>query len=196
MNNIHDLLYINTNSLSRDLCNEIINLFECSCQLYDGVTHTGMNKSIKDTTDLMITCAGPSWDRINNTLSNELNYNVKNYVKKCSKNVSDTYNIMPKQQLFSRTMQMQKYNKNTGKYIYHHDYNCSWEDKNMREITFLWYINDVAEGGETEFWGQYGIKPEAGKLVLFPASWTFPHCGKVPVSNDKYIITGWLSSQY
>ena len=66
----------------------------------------------------------------------------------------------------------------------------------MRHLTFLWYLNDVEEGGETEFWGQYGIKPEAGKLILFPASWTFPHKANVPISSDKYIITGWLWQHY
>ena len=43
-----------------------------------------------------------------------------------------------------------------------------------------------------KFWKRKTIKPEAGKLLLFPASWTFPHCGQMPISHDKYIITGWL----
>ena len=54
-------------------------------------------------------------------------------------------------------------------------------------MTYLWYLNDVTDGGETAFNGEYKIKPTAGKLILFPASWTFPHCGKMPVSSDKYI---------
>jgi hypothetical protein len=31
-----------------------------------------------------------------------------------------------------------------------------------------------------------------GKLLLFPASWVFPHRGKMPISEDKYIVTGWF----
>lgn len=54
----------------------------------------------------------------------------------------------------------------------------------------------MTEGGETEFWSKYRIKPEAGKLVLFPASWAFPHRAIVPLSSDKYIITGWLWEYY
>ena len=59
-------------------------------------------------------------------------------------------------------------------------------------LTYIWYLNDVIEGGETEFFGNYKIKPEVGKLVLFPACWSFPHCGLMPISSNKYIITGWL----
>ena len=61
-----------------------------------------------------------------------------------------------------------------------------------RHITFIWYLNDVNDGGETAFDGIYKIRPKSGKLVLFPASWTYPHCGKMPLSSDKYIITGWI----
>jgi hypothetical protein len=56
----------------------------------------------------------------------------------------------------------------------------------------MWYLNDVEEGGETEFFGNYKIKPETGKFVLFPATWTYPHAALVPRSGDKYIITGWF----
>jgi len=59
-------------------------------------------------------------------------------------------------------------------------------------FAFIFYLNNVEEEGETEIWGHKHIKPSAGKLLLFPASWTFSHCGKMQISSDKYIITGWL----
>ena len=63
----------------------------------------------------------------------------------------------------------------------------------MRIITFLWYLNTVEEGGETEFFnGRISIKPEKGKLLLFPSTWTYIHRGNMPISNDKYILTGWI----
>ena len=87
---------------------------------------------------------------------------------------------------------MQKYTKLKGRYIYHQDFMTDWETKKYRVITFLWYLNDVVEGGETEFWAKYKVKPEAGKLLFFPSTWTYPHRGMMPISNDKYIITGWI----
>ena len=36
------------------------------------------------------------------------------------------------------------------------------------------------------------IKAEKGKLLIFPSSWTYIHRGNIPISDDKYIITGWV----
>ena len=67
-NNVMDLLYVKECSLSSELCNDMINLFEQSNGRYDGVTAQGMNKHIKDTTDMVITTAGSQWSRINKFL--------------------------------------------------------------------------------------------------------------------------------
>jgi hypothetical protein len=87
---------------------------------------------------------------------------------------------------------IQKYDKSSGKYVYHDDFVTEPIHNRYRVITYIWYLNTVEEGGHTEFFGSHLIKPEEGKLLLFPSSWTFPHCGKVPISHDKYIITGWF----
>ena len=87
----------------------------------------------------------------------------------------------------------QRYIRNEGRYVYHNDFSVDIKNKKNRVITYLWYLNDVEEGGETDFPDlNLMIKPETGKLVLFPASWDFPHCGKMPISSNKYIVTGWL----
>ena len=95
----------------------------------------------------------------------------------------ETYNFM-----------IQKYLKGIGKYVYHNDFHLE-KDSDMckyRVITYLWYLNSIDEGGETEFWNSYKIKPQAGKLIMFPATWCFQHRGIVPISDNKYIITGWF----
>ena len=53
------------------------------------------------------------------------------------------------------------------------------------------YLNDVEEGGETEFFYQSErVKPTKGTLVFFPASWTHLHSGNQTLSNKRYIATG------
>jgi len=66
--NVMDLLYVKECSLSPELCHDMIDLFEHSSKRYDGVTAGGMNKNIKDTTDLVITDGGSQWSRINKVL--------------------------------------------------------------------------------------------------------------------------------
>jgi prolyl 4-hydroxylase len=62
-----------------------------------------------------------------------------------------------------------------------------------RYLVFLWYLNDVAEGGETEFC-DLGVRVGArtGRLLMFPPYWMFQHAGLPPVSNDKYIVSTYL----
>lgn len=62
-----------------------------------------------------------------------------------------------------------------------------------RYLVLLWYLNDVAEGGETVFPDLgVSIKPKAGRLLMFPPHWMFQHAGLPPISNDKYILSTYL----
>lgn len=62
-----------------------------------------------------------------------------------------------------------------------------------RYLVFLWYLNDVLEGGETEF-PDLGLKvaARAGRLLMFPPYWMFQHAGLPPRSNDKYILSTYM----
>lgn len=185
------LIYENENSLSHELCRDIIELFENDKDngKYQGVTGSGLNKNVKDTTDLVITNF-PSWDNVTLCLKKELQKNIVEYIKRLNNKINNP--VIHDQHLATSAMQMQKYNKNEGKYIYHND--ALIEKERTRVITFIWYLNDVTDGGETEIWKYLKIKPTTGKLLLFPSCWTFPHRGNMPISSDKYIITGWLWS--
>ena len=63
-------------------------------------------------------------------------------------------------------------------------------EKANRYLVFLWYLNDVDEGGGTEF-PELGItvQAKAGRLVIFPPYWMFQHIGQAPISNEKYILS-------
>lgn len=61
-----------------------------------------------------------------------------------------------------------------------------------RLTTWILYLNDVEEGGETELLFYHRrIKPKAGTFIIFPAAFTHTHRGNPPLSNEKYIVTGW-----
>ncbi len=65
-----------------------------------------------------------------------------------------------------------------------------------RYLVFLWYLNDVVEGGETEFC-DLGVRVQAraGRLLMFPPYWMYQHAGLPPRSNDKYILSTYLLFQ-
>ena len=63
-----------------------------------------------------------------------------------------------------------------------------------RVMAYTLYLNSVEEGGETEFLYQgVKIKPEPGKLAIFPAYYTHPHRGNPIYKGIKYIVSGWYT---
>jgi hypothetical protein len=61
-----------------------------------------------------------------------------------------------------------------------------------RYLVMFTYLNDVEEGGETEFEIDCLVKPKCGRMVVFPPMWMYPHKGRKPISNDKYILSTYL----
>lgn len=73
-----------------------------------------------------------------------------------------------------------------------HIENNSMHSRN-RLCAFMLYLNDVEEGGETEFlYQRKRFKPIKNRLLIWPAMFTHLHRGNPPLSGDKYIITGWV----
>jgi len=193
-------IYINSNSMSHQLSKDIIELFEEIKDLHKkGTTLGGINNKIKKTSDYIIPLnPDQKWIKIQNFLTKELNKNISKYLNGLNNIVNPANNydinfkILNTNFLQHDEFMIQKYDKLDGKYVYHHDMYVDFNKNRYRVFTYLWYLNTVTEGGETVFWDSYKIKPEAGKLVLFPACWAFPHTGKMPISDNKYIITGWV----
>ena len=62
-----------------------------------------------------------------------------------------------------------------------------------RYLSFLWYLNDVNDGGETEFPGlDFKVKPKKGALLMFPPLWMFPHKAHLMNSGKKYLLNAYL----
>lgn len=86
---------------------------------------------------------------------------------------------------------IQHYRRNEGYFKWHFDAlgPGAWS----RQLAMVIYLNSVAEGGETCFHRQnLKIKPVAGDAVFFPTFWTHMHCGEVPRSADKYVISSFV----
>lgn len=80
-----------------------------------------------------------------------------------------------------------------GEY-YHWHVDDTTKFNKPRSITCLLYLNTLEEdqGGYTEFWCGKKVRPEQGKLLIFPSCWTYIHRG-APVKNSgvKYTCGTW-----
>ena len=90
---------------------------------------------------------------------------------------------------------IQKYKEGEGYFVLHceNDGNCDGQTE-KRMIAWMVYLNDVFDGGYTEFPVQgRKVQPRTGDILFWPAYWTHPHKGIVSKTEKKYIITGWLA---
>ena len=111
-----------------------------------------------------------------------LNLALKTYVEE--------YSIINKSSFGFFTYRMQRTRVGAGFHVWHHE-NMRNVD-NSRFLTAILYLNDIEEGGETEFlYIPRRIKPKAGRLVLFPSTFTHTHRGNPPLEQTKYIMTTW-----
>ncbi|CAK7994714.1 Oxoglutarate/iron-dependent dioxygenase [uncultured virus] len=88
---------------------------------------------------------------------------------------------------------MFKYSPNVDTPNLFHLHSDNWSMQSAsRQVSVIIYLNDVAEGGETDF-EKLGVKvsPKRGRLLMFPSFYLYMHKGCEPISNDKYIIVCW-----
>ena len=76
-----------------------------------------------------------------------------------------------------------------------HWWHCEYSDFSLNRFgVYSVFLNDVEEGGETEFLFQSKrISPKKGTVCIFPSSYTHTHRGNPPLNSNKYLMTGWLS---
>ena len=89
-------------------------------------------------------------------------------------------------------MKIQKTLPGQGYHVWHieKDKGLSY---NHRALVWSVYLNDVEEGGETEFLHfSRRVKPKKGRIVIWPAGFPYLHRGNPPLSGEKYIVTSWM----
>jgi hypothetical protein len=89
---------------------------------------------------------------------------------------------------------IQYYEPNDGYYSWHTERDYRAPETVNRHLVFMTYLNDLTDGGGTEFYHQKVVtKARKGKTIIWPADWMHIHRGVVSPTQEKYIITGWLS---
>ena len=89
-------------------------------------------------------------------------------------------------------LKIQKTLPTQGYHLWHLEHGVGRDDS-QRALVFTVYLNDVEEGGETEFLHQsIRAKPVKGRIVIFPSAFPYVHRGNPPLQGKKYIMTSWL----
>ncbi len=171
-------------ALSAELCNTAIERFEKAVdEQYEGrIGQTvGKDRSVKKTTDLVVS-GKPHWKDIDQALFRSLGQAILEF--------RETYPYF-KGPFKDMGYGIQRYQP--GEH-YHWHIDGGSHEFSQRQLVALWYLNDVpGPGGETEFLFQdLRIKPEQGKLVLFPPFWTHEHRAVTLQKGVKYIATTWV----
>ena len=172
------------NALPVEICQNLIERFEAHQEeQYAGrIGQTAAkDQSIKKTTDLVVS-GKPHWKDADNNFFRSLGLAIKEF--------RETYPYF-KGPFKDVGYQIQRYLP--GEY-YHWHIDGGSHQFAERQLVALWYLNDVpGPGGETEFVFQdVKVKPEAGKLVLFPPFWTHEHRACRLEKGVKYIATTWV----
>ena len=181
--------FIGSWNLDNDnLCKEIIKLFEENKDRHNvGLIESGKDLSIKKTTDITIQPY-----ELNNLKFKCLN----DYIQKLHECFIDYHKQWPFlaeviREVDIGSFNIQKYSPGGHFAKFHTE--RSGLSTSHRVFAWMTYLNDVKDGGSTNF-THYGmkIKPEIGKTLIWPAEWTHAHSGEILNSDVKYIVTGWM----
>jgi prolyl 4-hydroxylase len=86
---------------------------------------------------------------------------------------------------------MQEYEPPNGGFPVWH---CERNSISGRVLVFMTYLNDVNDGGTTDFkYQKISVKPEKGLTLIWPVDWMYTHRGNTSPTEIKRIVTGWFS---
>jgi len=89
-------------------------------------------------------------------------------------------------------LKIQKTLPTEGYHIWHIEHQKGFHNE-ARSLVFSIYLNDVVDGGETEFLNfSQRVKPKTGRIVIWPSGFPYVHRGNPPLSGEKYILTSWM----
>ncbi len=186
-----DFIWVKNGSLSSDFCEDVINKFDDDVDNHeDGKVGTGdVVKNIKQTKDAYISRLD-NWKDEDSVFFESLRRNTQEYMDFCA-SIDPCLRISKDYDFKDTGYQVQRYEPG-GFYEWHNDWTMDSEF-GSRVYTYIWYLNTLTpeEEGYTQFIDGTKMQPECGKLVIFPALWTYLHRA-FPPKVRKYICTGWI----
>jgi hypothetical protein len=188
--NITNFIGVYDNYITKDECDKAIKLYEEENKFNRTINRIGFEKaSVLDKQDQQFFGTGENieiwWDNLKIMM---LNFEMawKHYIQ-CT-GAGDAYGVP----FHFTCLKIQKTLPTEGYHLWHIEHGKGF-DNEPRAFAFSIYLNDVEEGGETEFLNfSKRVKPKAGRIVIWPAAFPYVHRGNSPLSGEKYILTSWM----
>lgn len=192
--NIKDFIGVFDGYIKNETCDALISLFENELKFqraFNRKQAEDSSKNLKDDLSIIITrdSVGEK-ENLFNELMKPLREALDIYLKE-----TDILQFAGVSEVHIATTKIQKTLPSGGYHIWHveKDYNkmCS------RFLVYTIYLNDIEEGGETEFLFQkIRLNPKKGRICFFPAQFPYVHRGNPPLDKEKYIVTSWFHTGY
>lgn len=180
--NLSDFCYVKDNSLSPDICDDLIDLFHSCDHL-----HEKINNDRK-----------PNFTQLNFTANLNLNPDLHQRIMESTFAALAEYKErVPESKYWQPNCGFEqfriKYYKRQTEDQFDDHVDAISKGTSIRFLAFFWYLTDIDVGGETEFLNfDMKISSKKGRLFIFPPLWMYPHRGNVAISRDKYLLSSYL----
>ena len=188
--NITNFIGVYDNYITEQECNKAIKLYEDQNKFNNTINRIGFEKaSILQKQDQQYFAAPNNidvwWESLKPMM---LNFDMawNHYVKNVG--ADDAYGVP----FHFTELKIQKTLPTEGYHVWHIEHGKGFSNE-PRAFVFSIYLNDVEDGGETEFLHfSKRVKPKTGRIVIWPAGFPYVHRGNSPLSGEKYILTSWM----
>ena len=175
--------YIRTydNVISKEFSEQLIAMFEESVDHHEEIVLEGHRSFTQVTLQ-----NNPQWEPFCKPLQEVFFNLIDVYCKDC--NIS---RIMFPEQFAFENFRMKRYMPNdVDEFAPHVD--VGNYDSARRFLVFFLYLDDNERGYTTFPQFDIAVKPETGRMLMFPPMWTHLHAGTKPIEKPKYIIGSYL----
>lgn len=188
---MNNFIGVYDNYITQEECNKAIKLYEDQNKFNNTINRIGGEEaSILQKQDQQFFAAPFNldlwWESLKPMMFNfDIAWN--HYIKNTG--AGDAYDKAP---FYFTNLKIQKTLPTEGYHVWHIEHGKGFENE-ARAFVFSVYLNDVEDGGETEFLNfSKRVKPKTGRIVIWPAGFPYVHRGNPPLSGEKYILTSWM----
>tara|TARA_S200000501_G_C20696354_1_gene687519 strand:+ start:199 stop:810 length:612 start_codon:yes stop_codon:yes gene_type:complete len=161
------------------LCDDLLKYYHENSEYKQVGESNGGNKTSTDVT-------------VHSNSKNETILKYIEFLKAVLKNYQETYTAFTFSVGFQEPWNIQYYEPGEGYFSWHCE--RGMHQTFQRALAFMTYLNDVTDGGETEWlYQERKIQPKKGLTAIWPTDFTHTHRGIVSPSQTKVITTGWFS---